>query len=142
MARLELSEPFSSKWRKGYIRISKKDGRARVDLVNGKKDRTTISLARYLLGVQAGRFLDDDEEADHIDGDGTNDALSNLQVLSVEQHLKKTVSEMPPRKVSTLTCPHCGVIFTRFTNQTGHRKNSFCSRSCSGKFYGFTNMRG
>ena len=86
---INLEEPYSSLYRKGYLRIPK-DGRKMVDLFNSSEDRTTISYARYLMCVNLGYILSKDYEVDHIDRDKNNDDISNLQVLSVEEHRRKT----------------------------------------------------
>lgn len=68
------------------------DNRRTVTLFNSSKDRSSVQYARYLLAVQLGRFLTEDEEADHIDDDKTNDSIENLRVLSCKEHrLKSTV---------------------------------------------------
>lgn len=143
LLKIELSYPYCNDWRLGYLRESK-DGRKRVDLFNSNTDRTTVAYARYLMACQVGRYLTDKEEVDHIDRDCSNDDLSNLQILTVEEHKEKTVVENSTGlTMITLTCAYCGTKFERDTRQT-HKgsKNSFCSRSCNGKFYwskGFNN---
>lgn len=131
--RIELEEPFKSKYRLGYLRRDSR-GRGRVDLVNTDTDRTTVSYARYLVSVQEGRFLEEWEEVDHIDGNPSNDSLSNLQILSTSEHIVKTVKERPPRKKLSLVCPQCSKVFERWANQVGGRTNVFCSRSCNAKY--------
>ena len=95
------------------------------------------------MSVNVGRYLTDDEEVDHIDSDKTNDDISNLQILSIENHKLKTIKERSPRKTEVITCAFCGKIFERFSNRlTVKRNNRFCSRRCNGKFYwseGFNN---
>ena len=130
--RIELEEPFVLLWKRAYLRVDKR-GRSRVDLVNTSKDRTTISYARYLVSVREGRILNELEEVDHIDGDCSNDSLDNLQILSREEHIKKTQSTRPARAKFSLTCPRCGVNFERYANQMSGRTNIFCSRSCNAK---------
>lgn len=130
--KLELEEPFKSKWRRAYLRTSS-DSRRRVDLINSKEDRTTISYARYLVCVHLGYELSKDFEVDHIDNDKTNDSLSNLQALTIEDHRKKTSEECSPRGVSTLVCPNCGVLFARFTNQVAVSQPK-CSRRCNAQY--------
>lgn len=133
MAVLELESPYKEVWRKAYIRESE-DGRKRVDLINDATNRTTVSYARYLLAVKIGRFLTEDEEADHIDTDKSNDKIENLQVLTVKEHLKKTVSEIPKGVCNTVLCSHCSKSINIPTWKLNVRKNFFCSRSCNAKF--------
>lgn len=102
---------------------------------NGPK-RTTISYARYLLSVKAGRMLAADEEVDHIDGDKSNDSIENLQILKQREHKVKHTSKATHAMVR-LRCPWCGIFFDRPKRQTYLSKGgSFtaCSRECSGRF--------
>lgn len=130
--KIELQEPFASIWRLGYVRTDKV-GRKRLDLVNSATERTTIAYARYLMSVELNRFLTDNEEVDHIDGDCSNDCLSNLQVLSKQEHMAKTVKSRSPRKSLSLVCPLCEREFVRWDNQIKVSKRTFCSRSCNAK---------
>lgn len=132
MAVFVLETPFKELWRVAYIREAE-DGRKRIDLVNSSKDRTTISFARYLMCVKLGKFISEDYEVDHIDADCTNDDLSNLQILTKEEHLEKTTREATTgRTFLQLVCPNCRITFkreVRFT--TGNKENNFCSRHCN-----------
>lgn len=138
---IDLEYPFSEVWRKGYLRTGK-DGRKRVDLVNWPDSRTTVSYARYLLSVKEKRFLKDWEEADHKDGDRTNDSLENLQILTYEEHKAKTKEEVSGLTVETHVCAFCQV---EFQQRSGLRRglNKFCSRHCNGKYnYEINGWRG
>lgn len=133
--KLELSYPYCNDWRLGYLRESK-DGRKRVDLFNSNTDRTTVAYARYLMACQVGRYLTDEEEVDHIDQDNSNDELSNLQILSVEEHRKKNSKEQTTgRTMVVLICDYCGTSFEREKRNVKYSR-SFCNRSCSGRFKG------
>lgn len=113
MARIILEPPFNSLWKRGYIREDRK-GRKRVDLVNSKIDRTTISYARYLVCVELGFILSDEYEVDHVDADCSNDSLDNLQILTREEHMSKTQKEATTgRTMVCCTCPECGIIFQK-----------------------------
>lgn len=128
----ELKSPFKEIWAKGYLREGV-NGRKLLDLFNSDTCRTTISYARYLVCVDLGIFLSDRYEVDHIDNDCTNDELSNLQVLTVEEHRKKTKLFLEGRNIATCTCAFCSKSFSR---EVRHIRgiNSFCSRSCNAKF--------
>lgn len=95
--------------------------------------RTTMSYARYLACVKEGRWLEEWEDADHIDDDRMNDDPSNIQVLPRPENLAKRVKG--PTMV-TLVCPTCNESFTRVKRNThlvkGGRPTN-CSRSCGGK---------
>ena len=128
---ITLEEPYSSLYRKGYLRLSK-DGRKRIDLVNSDKDRTTISYARYVMCVNLGYILSKDYEVDNIDRDKTNDDISNLQVLSVAEHRQKTTKEMTTgRNLLKLICPQCNMEFTREARLV-NVESPKCSRKCNG----------
>ena len=131
--RIKLEEPFASKWRRGYLRTSK-DKRKRVDLINSKSHRTTISYARYLVCVSLGYELSSEFEVDHIDTDCTNDSINNLQVLTIEEHRRKTSSENSTgRSLTDLVCPNCNKEFKKFTNLIYVEKPK-CSRKCNAEY--------
>lgn len=79
--KIQLAPLYANLWRSGYLQTSA-EGRKYLVLFNSNKDRTISSYARYVLAVKIGRLLTEDEEADHIDEDRTNDAPDNLQLLS------------------------------------------------------------
>ena len=136
---ITLESPFKNLYRKAYIREDSK-GRRRVDLINNSKDRTTISYARYLMCINIGYILDKAYEVDHIDGDCNNDDISNLQVLTKEEHLLKTTKELTTgRNIKTLSCICCGKDFEREVRNIRNSR-SICSRSCNGKLS--TNLKG
>ena len=132
--RIILEEPYASRYRKEYLRRDS-FGRGRVDLVNTSTDRTTVAYARYLLEVNSGEFIPAGYEVDHIDAGCSNDDLSNLQILTREDHLLKSAKEREGRSYTVLVCPHCGVEFERETRSLVYNtKNVFCSRSCNAKY--------
>jgi len=101
----------------------------------GGKERTTISYARYLMAVKLGRILERTEHVDHIDGDKTNDAIDNLQVLTQGDNNRKYVVESgKSTKLVELICPECGRVFYRPPTQVNHKLNKGkkikCSREC------------
>lgn len=142
--KITLEEPFSSLYRKGYLRVSNKDKRKIVDLINSNKDRTTISYARYLMCVSLGYILYDDFEVDHKDCDETNDLLNNLQVLTISEHREKTRKEFSTGRTGVnLICECCGKSFFRESrNVNKSRVWVFCSRSCNGKLSRLNSLSG
>jgi len=123
----------------GYIQHSK-DGRAYLYLYNPTtKRRRLIAYARYLLSVELGRFLLPEEQVDHIDDNPLNDALSNLQVLSVDDHKKKTAKSAASKiEWVEFSCPTCGVKFKRTRRIVNQSMKSYgdswapsCSISCA-----------
>lgn len=133
--KIELETPFKELWKKGYLRQDTNTNRRRVDLVNNSKDRTTISFARYLVCVDRGSLLPDGYEVDHIDRDCSNDALDNLQVLSVEEHKEKTRLEATTgRTMVELTCQNCFKGFKREKRNVKPNTSPKCSRKCNAQF--------
>lgn len=141
--KITLEEPFCNDWRSGYLRKSSNDSRARIDLYNSNKDRTTISYARYLMSVHIGRYLTDEEEVDHINSDCSDDRIENLQLLDTKIHRKKTSGERSTgRSMVRLRCPACHRDFDRETRNVRRDRNNYknnrtgqvnsCSRSCNG----------
>lgn len=129
-SKIELQEPYKSLWKVGYLRVGS-EGRKMVYLFNSNSDRTSTSYARYLFSVNKGRMLEDGYEVDHIDGDKTNDCLSNLQALTVEEHREKTRKESAGRVFLELVCDHCNAPFLREKSKIRINFNKFCSRRCN-----------
>ncbi len=78
----------------GYRIWHKKEGHYYVCLVprpDFSLKRTTITLAKYRLSRKLGRKLKRHEQVDHKDEYKTNDSISNLQVLTVKQNVRKNV---------------------------------------------------
>lgn len=130
--RIELEYPFTEKYKAGYLRKHKKNERIYIDLVASKTDRTTMSYARYKMCIKEGRILTEDEHADHIDTDKTNDNYSNLQVLTIAEHKAKTRIERLGRTMVSLECPVCGISFEREKRQVKPGSTPKCSRQCNG----------
>ena len=102
------------------------------------KQRTTTSYARYLMSVKEKRFLNQDEQVDHIDGDKTNDSIENLQILSAKENcIKHTIQKNITRKMVELQCPYCNNIFTKPLNNSFLQKGgkfNCCSKKCLHEF--------
>lgn len=137
--KIELEEPFKSKWKYGYL-VTNKEPRRNVILFNKDKDkdRTTISYARYLMSVHLGRELSKDEHVDHINNDRTDDRLENLQILTLAENNAKEARRRG-RLLVEYECPVCQLVFTRRTgnsNRIPSRKRSVicCTRRCGVKF--------
>lgn len=130
--KITLQGPYATLYLKGYMRTSKVDGRSRIDLYNSDKDRTTITYAKYIMTIALNRFIDNNkEEVDHIDGNKTNDLLSNLQVITKIEHIEKTRIEKSGKTYFTCVCANCKISFQREARQMHKNSvNSFCSRKC------------
>jgi hypothetical protein len=137
---INLQEPFLSKWSKGYLRVNIENRRI-VDLFNSDNDRTTISYARYLMGVKLGYEVPTEYEVDHKDNDKTNDDINNLQLLTSEQNRIKQewyyVEHV--QNCYGVECNWCGTHFLLTERQVKMKlsagvNNIFCSRSCSASY--------
>lgn len=135
--KIELEEPYKSKWKTGYILINRENRRT-VLLVNDKYDRTSTQYARYLMSVKLGRFLDSElETVDHIDGDKTNDNIDNLQLLTRLENIRKSQKKEDFKCI----CPVCNIDFLVPRNRSGRivrekiKNNQICcSRKCGDIF--------
>lgn len=106
-----------------------------------------VLLHRVIMENYIGRLLTPDEVVHHKDHNKKNNDISNLELLSLNEHNRLHVNERT-RKYLILKCPQCGKIFNMRYNQSriayGLSKFKCCSRECSGKlnrriqFYGIT----
>ena len=72
-----------------------------MSLIDGR--RRVSTFARLLLECHLRRRLVGDETADHIDGNYLNDAICNLQVLSLRDNAAKGASVDIKRRVAAET---------------------------------------
>lgn len=124
--RIELEEPFVEDYKAAYVNTNKEPRRVCL-LVRNDGTQTSMSYARYLMSCHLGRLLLPEEHVDHIDNDKMNDIISNYQILTKKDNIKKSAKG---RKVVTLICPVCKLEFTRFHNRVSHKNNPTCSRKC------------
>lgn len=94
---IKLQPPYSLDWRKGYLLENKRTGRRVVTLFNNRDCRSSTPYCRYLLAVKLGRYLSEQEQADHKDNDKTNDTPSNLQPLTPLENTRKYHNEIRSR---------------------------------------------
>lgn len=105
---------------------------------DGKK--TSILYSRWLMQQHLGRELHYNETVDHIDGNPTNDDLSNLQILSRSANSSKYfVDSNISITYINLVCVQCEKEFQRDLRHEKHnrkqgKKGPFCGKSCSGKW--------
>jgi hypothetical protein len=115
-----------------------KDGRLRLVGVDANKVRHTISYPKYLMELHLGRYLEKEEQVDHIDGNPLNNDLSNLQILSLGKH--QYIDALRNEDI-VVNCKFCGKPFV-IKGNTVHNRNRkdrhqsgyFCSKQCSGKY--------
>lgn len=130
--KLLQSPPFEEY--SAYLNFHSKMGRWQVCLVSSKS-RRTILYSKYIMSVHLGRMLLPHEEVDHIDGDKTNDSLSNLEIVSRSENIRRNAARRT-KSLVTLICPVCLTSFTREKRKTHLSKGgktTYCSRSCVGK---------
>lgn len=118
-----------------YGPYKRKDGRLHIVLYeNGKC--TSQSYPRFIMEQKLNRKLEEWEEVDHIDNDVTNNDISNFQILSKIDNIKKSAKETD---LYYFIC-ECGKdsnipMSTYKNNQVNnHKSGPFCSKSCAGKF--------
>lgn len=107
-----------------------------VIVINHGDRMQTLSYPKYLMEQHLGRKLLPHETVDHIDNNPLNNDLSNLQILSRADNVKKS---HPTAEYVELKCKYCKKIFKR--RKVVHERNikvrkvdgPFCSKSCVGK---------
>ena len=137
--RIELEEPYSKDWNTGFLSFNIRTGRWYVQLLNGET-RSLTTYARYLMSVHLGRYLEPDEQVDHIDENCQNDNIDNLQILSVvENNRKHLLQNDKYSKYVTLICPECSNGFQiderSVRSRSKNNERTFCSHSCSATYY-------
>lgn len=120
-----------------YGPYKRNDGRSHVILIDDKGNRRTVSYPKYIMEQHLGRELDPDKETiDHINGDFTNNNLSNLRVIDRSNHIKDDIKRV---RLGNYVCPQCGKKFQSSCNDVDHNRKQgcagpFCCRSCAGKY--------
>ena len=124
--------------RKVYGPYLRKDNRQHVVIVFNDGMKKTVSYPKFLIENYTGNILDLNETVHHIDGDFTNNALTNLEILirpiHARQHAKKLISQK-------FICEVCSTEFELVgqklhdaaTNRLKGKVGPFCGRSCAGK---------
>lgn len=84
-----------------------------------------------------GRLLTPDEVVHHKDHNKKNNDISNLELLTVEEHNRLHHNEMTCTYL-ILKCPQCGKIFNMRQSKVacvhGYARCRCCSRQCNGRF--------
>ena len=92
--KFKLEPPYSNDWDYGYMSFDRKSGRQLVKLrKKGVRSCSSTLYSRYLLSVKLGHYIAESDEVDHIDGDKTNDIVSNLRVMKKDDHHKRHSEE-------------------------------------------------
>lgn len=139
--KIEVSDYFKKDYRSAYLFVNN-NGRNCVELVHNNSTKSKpikrfITYAKYLWISEHKQEVPFGYEIDHINGDGKDDRIENLQLLTKAENIKKEWKEQKRLglEVVDLVCPICGKTFTKRMALV-YRISSqpvCCSRSCSGK---------
>ena len=118
---------------KVYGPYKRSDGREHVVIVYHDKDgsiskQSTVSYPKYIVETYLGRYLTPQETVDHIDGDFTNNSLSNLRIVDRSVHCRSHVSS---RITFTKNCIICGKEFHTCDLSTRTCGDRSCRGRCS-----------
>lgn len=104
-----------------------------------------VLLHRVIMENHIGRLLTDLEVVHHMDHNGHNNDISNLELMTEEEH-KLHHASLWVSKYVLLQCPTCNSLFYRPVRQTFWIKRKFlytgCSRSCSTTFGRYLQLHG
>lgn len=105
----------------------------------GDGSKRTVSYPKYLMEQHLNRELEHDEIVHHIDGDFTNNAFENLEVLTRTNHAihhgKDNIA-----KYLHYVCGICNEAFSIEASKVKHNQNTlnragpFCSKKCAGRY--------
>lgn len=124
--------PFYESISGSYININLNDGSQAVE-------------HRYVYGFLTNNVLDPELHIDHIDGDHFNNDITNLQVLTKEEHCSKTFKgKTQKQRTQVDTTDYSREIYSSSTvfkdckecerEYAGTYKDSYCSRACKLKW--------
>lgn len=127
---------------KVYGPYTGKDGRQRVILVDcGSGKKHTMSYPKYVVQIAIKRNLKSNETIHHIDGDYSNNDLSNLAILAQSEHSR--IDAMKRVRVSC-KCSWCGNVIQDVNNRDSKQNQAgpFCSKSCVGSYRAYVQNGG
>ena len=136
--KIDLEFPYNQDWIKGYL-VTNSEPRRTVILYNQSNQRSSVSYARYLMSVHLKRYLTSAEVVDHVNNNPMDDRISNYQLLSSSENIKKGLKALNKSQLfCDFICGSCGELFTKVRKQThlakgGRVKSTYCSKACAGK---------
>jgi hypothetical protein len=103
-----------------------------------KESRRSILVHREIVEKNLGRKLFSNEVVHHIDGNPSNNTLSNLAVKDLIEHAKYHGAQRPA-KMLNLICVRCTTNFVRSKRREQHNRKQgkygpFCGKSCAAKW--------
>ena len=119
------------------------NGRLLVNLIYSDGSRETKSYPRYLVEKDIGKLLAADDTVHHINGDYTDNDISNLEVVNKVEH---AINDAGRYSSIEFDCPICDKRFILVGKRLStviiekrrkHTAGPFCSKSCVGKYGAF-----
>lgn len=92
---------------------------------------------RIVMEAHLGRLLTKDEVVHHINGNKKDNRIENLEVMNSREHLSRH-GKCQGKTMVELKCPQCKKIFIKEKRKSFLiiiTESSFCSKSCSAKFW-------
>lgn len=101
--------------------------------------KKTVLQHRRIMEKKLGRKLKKTEAVHHLDGDASNNRVSNLRVMNKTEHLLLHGETKTNQAAVKLTCLWCaGKFKRRGCEERDHRKQGkhgpFCGKSCAGSW--------
>ena len=120
--KIKLENPYKERYKFGYV-VMNRENRKHIILYNSNKDRTTTSLARYLMSVKLGYLVPETYEVDHKDNDKTNDSIDNLQLLTqTENKIKEGLRQRTKEHGTLSSYRYCKCTICRKANSIYHKQ--------------------
>ena len=119
------------------IYTDSKSGRKSIYLkhkTNPEENLPTMLYSRYRKQIIEGRIFskDEDIEVDHIDANPYNDANDNLQILTKDEHRKKSAQERTEIAPNiSILCDGCNEEFEKLLSAAMKNLNKFNNLFCS-----------
>jgi len=124
-----------------YKSFKKKEGRFYVTMVHKiTKKHRIMAYARYKMSSHLGRELRKDEIVDHKNEIKLDDDISNLQILTHSENIKKNKDHRGIcARLVTIECSFCLKEIVRQAKRVRRSekigsKNYFCDKQCESKF--------
>lgn len=119
--------------------LDSRDKRWYVNIYFNKDNITRLSLARFNYQELIGRILETWEQVDHKDNNKLNDDIGNLQILTQDEHNKKTHTKYSNDiEVQCFFCPNKFILTPKQQRERNRKRSQetgpFCSSRCAAKY--------